>query len=330
MKPLHPYQDLQTDDPEKIEALMREYLAFGDRFPEKVKKLSYRDRFFFFAAIHQHLLVTDPDNAIMLLQCREAAEYNFLFIHNMYKRDLNFCQSHTHPITHRPITAEYQDQLHEWYDEQLTEWINQVNKAADIYTAEIKREIAVKRKQFAEQLSAVNLSAPTLDGFDRLVYSRAFAIYHVCKLIFDSSGTNFEAFTSGGIKFVITVKTIVHFLFRHYIPSMDLIQESRSINTEVSGFDILNPIESFKTLVDQYINRINPSITDPGEYWLFGLDGIKHILWLRKLKPGHPAAKDGKAYEIATFYRCDARDSDKFNGLRQVSIANDRTAYIKE
>lgn len=50
MKPLHPYQDLHTDDPKKIEALMKEYLAFGDRFPEKVKKLSYRDRFFFFAA----------------------------------------------------------------------------------------------------------------------------------------------------------------------------------------------------------------------------------------------------------------------------------------
>lgn len=328
MKPLHTFQDLQTDDPGKIEALMREYLALGDRFPEKVKRFSYRDRFFFFAALHQQLLVTEPDNAISLLQCKEAAEYNFLFIHNMYKWDLNFCHSHTHPITHRPITAEYQDQLHEWYDEQLTEWINQVNQASDIYTAEIKREISVKRKQFAEQLSAVNLSAPTLDDFDRLVYSRAFAIYHVCKLIFDSSGTNFEAFTSGGIKFVITVKTIVHFLFRHYIPSMDLIQESRSINTEVSGFDILNPIESFKALVDQYINRIHPTFTNPGEHWLFGLDNVRYILWLRKLKSGHPAAKDGDAYEIASFYRCEAPDLTKFEGRNEICIADHRTAYL--
>lgn len=213
-------------------------------------------------------------------------------------QDLNFCHCHTHPITHRPITAEYQDQLHKWYDEQLSVWIDQVNKSADIYTAEIKREIAVKRKQFIEQMSAVNLSAPTLDDFDRMVCSRAFAVYHVCKLIFDGAAINFEAFTSGGIKFVITIKTLVHFLFRHYIPSMDLIQESRSINKELSGFDILNPIESLKTLIDQYINCIHPSITDPGEFWLFGLDRVRHILWLQKLKSGHPAAKDGDAYEI--------------------------------
>lgn len=239
MKELHSYKDLFSATGDQLSNYMFEYLQLANTKPEIVKKLSFHEQMFFFMSLHQEILNDDPLREQELFTIIEAQEYFFQFVNNIYLWDIDFIETHHHPITQQLITKEQQKFYKDWYNEILQGWIEKVNKGKDIFCKELQTAINRKKQIFLDFVSKGTPLRMDINQFERLVYSRSFSIYYVCRCIFSDS-TNFKTFKIGDNSYVITVKTIIHILFRHYIPSMDIVTEARTYNHEIKDFDIFN------------------------------------------------------------------------------------------
>lgn len=328
MKELHSYKDLFSATGDQLSNYMFEYLQLANTKPEIVKKLSFHEQMFFFMSLHQEILNDDPLREQELFTIIEAQEYFFQFVNNIYLWDIDFIETHHHPITQQLITKEQQKFYKDWYNEILQGWIEKVNKGKDIFCKELQTAINRKKQIFLDFVSKGTPLQMGINQFERLVYSRSFSIYYVCRCIFSDS-SNFKTFKIGDNSYVITVKTIIHILFRHYIPSMDIVTETRTYNHEIKDFDILFLDAAIETLITEYVNSIYLAPIKNDSYWLFILDGIKHILWLKKTKKGQ-VYYNNNSYEIATFYRCEEpRDLKKFKGTSiKIKIAPNRYGVI--
>lgn len=328
MKERHSYKDLFSATGDKLTNYMSEYLQLANTKPEIVKKLPFHERIFVFMSLHQEILNKNPSSENELFTIIEAQEYFFQFVNNIYLWDIDFVETHHHPITQQLITKEQQEFYRDWHNEILIGWIEKINQGKDIFCKELQIAINRKKQGFLDSVSKGKPVRMGINQFEKMVYSRSFAIYYVCRCIFPNS-TNFKTFKIDNNSYIITVKTIIHILFRHYIPSMDIITETRTQNHEIKDFDILFLDAAIKSLIAEYVNSICPAPIKNDSYWLFIIDNVKHILWLKKSKIGQ-AFYDKNAYEIATFYRCEEyRDLKKFKFTSiKIKIAPNRYGVI--
>ena len=321
---LYSYSDLQNIVSKDTRPLSR-YLYKFELHRKEVKNLKTHEKDFLFR--NMYLLLNEKNERCFdLSTIDEASDYCFSQLILIYRENLNFDKLTINPFG-QIIESQAMKNDKACFDKYYAQWTKQLETRKGKYFSIIHIELNRKLKELRFIYNEGKISETDYNYQIKYLYTIAFYIYYKVRLFFDGAIEKFVLLNALEKKIVINIYSFVHTLFRHYIPSLDIGSQSRSINEPVPFLDIENFPFSIRDFLTAYFEYDNSPLTCYREYLLFSFNNDRYIIWLKYYKLEELSNNYG--FEFRTLYKCEAeRDLNKFYGLAEHRVNKNLSFYF--
>lgn len=315
MKPLYSRRYLYHLSYKEALVPIQRYLYKFENQRKEISRLKLHEKDFLFRAIRT-LYKPNGKKKYNVYDIEELRECLFFWIILLHSNMTMVFDGFVPGVKKGPMSEKEKQKNKKFFNRYLRVWKEQIEAGKGPYLSIIKPAIHLKLKSWREHNKANNLPVELLKQKEVYVYACFFNIYYHVKMYFDELSNPYVLRQINGIDVVFNVFSYVHIYSRHYIPNMNLDLGGMSMNQELDVVDLDELPDSIFGLLEK-ANAQTP-ISPTTEFYLFKLNGVKYILWL-KYKQLNETKENG--FEIRSFYRCiGEHDLIKFTKTPYVSI----------
>lgn len=315
MKPLYSRRFLIYLSYQEALVPIQRYLFKYENQRKEISKLKLHEKDFLFRAIRTLYKPNGKKryNIYDIEELRECLFYWIVLLHsNMTMKFDGFVPG----VNKGPMSEKEKQKNKRFFIKYLRVWKEQIETGKGPYLSIIKPAIHLKLKNWREHIGSNNLPVELLKQKEVFVYACFFNIYYHVKMYFDELSHPYVLRQINEIDVVFNVFSYVHIYSRHYIPNMNLDLGKTSMNHELDVVDLDELPDSIFGLLEKADAQI--PITPTIQFYLFVLNGVKYILWL-KYKLLNETKENG--FEVRSFYRCtEEHDLKKFEENSFISI----------
>lgn len=315
MKPLYSRRYLYHLSYKEALVPIQRYLYKFENQRKEILKLKLHEKDFLFRVIRT-LYKPNGKKRYNVYDIEELRESLFYWIILLHSNMTMVFDGFVPGVKKRPMSEKEKQKNKRIFNKYLRIWKEQIETGKGLYLSIIKPTIHLKLKSWREHIKSKNLPVELLKQKEVYVYACFFNIYYHVKMYFDELPHPYVLRKINEIDVVFNVFSYVHIYSRHYIPNMNLDLGEMSMNQELDVVDLDELPDSFFGLLEKANAQI--PITPTTEFYLFELNGVKYILWLKYKKLNETKEK---GFEIRSFYRCiEEHDVIKFTKTLFVSI----------
>lgn len=318
---LYPAEELQNLQFHELNLPLSRYLFKFYNKRNEIRKLKAHEKDFLFRNMYI-LRKEDGIRAYNLYEIEEASNFIFNKLILIYNENLNFEAPIIGPFGE--LTTDEITRDKEFIDQHYQLWINELSSRKGIYFSLLFDETNKKMKFLDKSLVQGEITTEQHALKKKYLFLLMYFIYYKVKYFFDEKVSNSIIFNINGFLFVINIYTYIHVLSRHYIPSINFIDITKSINDELPIINTEKLPISLKDIISQYYD--NKGIpTEDDEYLIFTYNRTPYIIWIKYKSINELNHQRG--FEVRTFYRCEEeRDLIKMEPLSEYRI-DDRLSY---
>lgn len=290
----------------------------------EIKRIKAHEKDFLFKNMY---ILRDETNkkCFDLSTINEASDYYFNRLILLYSENLNFCNP-TYDAYGALIEDHYMKKDEIWFNNKYDAWIRLLDTRIGKYLHVIYIELNRKLKESFIHYTQGEITEEEYNYHIKYLRVLSFYIYYKVKLFFNDMSDKFISLNILDKIIVINIYSFVHILFRHYMPSMDIVSTGRSINTPIPFLDIDNLPISLESLISEYFRFDRSPLNSSREYLLFSFNGDKYIIWIKYDRLEE--LNNNFGFEFRTLYKCqEQRDLDKFSGLSEHKVNNELSFY---